>query len=241
MVGAGGRMGSLAARVVEQTDGFELVARIGRDDELSLMLDADVVVDFTLPSVSPGVVEYAVEHDVPALVGTSGWSEDRIARVRSLAEAHPETGVLFVPNFSIGSVLATSFAAAAAKFFDSIEIVEGHHAAKVDSPSGTAVRTAELMGKARAQVGPVAAPHTDQRARGQLVSGIPVHSLRLQGVVARQEVIFGGAGEVLTIAHDTISGDAYTAGLRLGLRAAVQLRGVAVGLDRLIDLDLAGS
>jgi 4-hydroxy-tetrahydrodipicolinate reductase len=151
---------------------------------------------------------------------------------------HPDAGVVVIPNFALGSVVATHLAAIAARYFESIEIVEAHHAAKVDSPSGTAVRTAELIGHARADLGPVVAPHTDQRARGQQVASVPIHSLRLQGVVARQEVHLGGTGEVVTITHDTLSPSAYEAGILLGLRAAAQTSGLVVGLDSLLGLTL---
>ncbi|NUT57489.1 MAG: 4-hydroxy-tetrahydrodipicolinate reductase, partial [Agromyces sp.] len=138
-------------------------------------------------------------------------------------------------------VLGTAFAALAARFFDSIEIVEAHHAGKVDSPSGTAVRTAELIGEARAAIGPVSAPHADQRARGQLVSGVPVHSLRLNGLLAEQRVVLGGDGETLTIAHSTVSPSAYEQGILLALRRAPSASGVIVGLDALLDLGLPGA
>jgi 4-hydroxy-tetrahydrodipicolinate reductase len=138
----------------------------------------------------------------------------------------------------VGSVLASAFAAMAGRFFESIEILEAHHALKVDSPSGTAVRTAELIGAARAELGPVSAPHADQRARGQQVASIPIHSLRLAGVVAKQDVLFGGDGEVLTITHETLSPSAYEAGILLALRAVRELEGVKVGLDSLLDLRL---
>ena len=150
--------------------------------------------------------------------------------------ADAASAVVFVPNFSVGSVLATSFAALAARFFDSIEIVEAHHAGKLDSPSGTAVRTAELMGEARAELGPVLAPHIDQRARGQQVWSVPIHSLRMQGVVAKQDVHFGGTGELLTITHETLSPESYEAGILVALRKAPSLKGIVVGLDKLIDL-----
>jgi len=148
----------------------------------------------------------------------------------------PDRGVIVVPNFSLGSALGTAFAAAAAKYFDSIEIVEAHAATKIDSPSGTAVRTAELMARAREERGPVAAQHTDQRARGQQVAGIPVHSLRLEGIVAKQSVVLGGAGETLTITHDTTDSRAYAAGILRAIRSAPQARGLTVGLDRLLGL-----
>lgn len=236
VVGASGRMGQLISRIVESSDEFELVAQIGSKGELTEMLGADIAVDVTLPAVSQKVVEFAVANGISVLVGTSGWSSERIASLQKLIEGNLAVGVVIVPNFSIGSVLATSFAAMAARFFDSIEIVEAHHASKIDSPSGTAVRTAELMGTARGELGPVVAPHVDQRARGQQVSSIPIHSLRMQGVVARQDVIFGGNGEVLTLSHETLAPSSYEAGILLALRASQSSRGVIVGLDKLIDL-----
>ncbi|WP_307807333.1 4-hydroxy-tetrahydrodipicolinate reductase [Naasia sp. SYSU D00948] len=239
IAGATGRMGSLADRLIEAAEGFEVVARLDSRTPLDAMTDADLVVDFTLPHVSPKVVDFAVAHGMRALVGTSGWTGERIEALRRRVAAAPGTGVLIVPNFSVGSVLATSFAAMAARFFDSIEILEAHHARKVDSPSGTAVRTAELIGAARADLGPVSAPHADQRARGQQVASVPVHSLRLSGVVAKQDVLFGGDGEVLTISHETLSPSAYESGILLALRAARDLEGVTVGLDSLLDLRLA--
>lgn len=236
VIGASGRMGKFISGVVDAADDFSLSARLNSRSDLSEMLDADIVVDVTAPSVSPSVVEYATSHGKNILVGTSGWSEDRIQTVKSTLVETPDVGVIFIPNFSLGSALATSFAAAAAPFFDSIEIIESHHAAKVDSPSGTAVRTAELIADARNERGPVAAAHHDQRARGEQVAGIPVHSLRMTGVVAHQQVIFGGPGEVLTLDHRTMSQDSYEAGILLGLRSVITARGVTVGLEQLIDL-----
>ena len=238
VVGATGKMGQLASQIIEASEDFELVAQIDSKGELSDMLGADIAVDVTIPAASQGVVEYAVAHGINVLVGTSGWSSERIATLERTIAGNLAVGVIIVPNFSIGSVLATSFAAMAARFFDSIEIIEAHHSTKIDSPSGTAVRTAELMAAARGALGPVIAPHVDQRARGQQVSSIPIHSLRMQGVVAKQDVIFGGNGEVLTISHDTVAPNAYEAGILLALRAARTARGVIVGLDKLIDLGL---
>ncbi|MCU1439780.1 MAG: dapB [Rhodoglobus sp.] len=238
VVGATGKMGQLTSQIIEASDEFELVAQIDSKGPLSDMLGADLVVDVTLPAVSQQVVEFAVAHAINVLVGTSGWSSERITTLERTIAGNPDVGVIIVPNFSIGSVLATSFAAMAARFFDSIEIIEAHHASKIDSPSGTAVRTAELMGAARGNLGPVVAPHVDQRARGQQVSSIPIHSLRMQGVVAKQDVIFGGNGEVLTLSHETLAPNAYEAGILLALRAARSARGVVVGLDKLIDLGL---
>ena len=236
VVGATGKLGQLVSQIVDGAEGFDLVARLDSQADLSEMLGADIAVDVTLPGVSQGVVEFAVANGISVLVGTSGWSSDRIASLESRITGNLSVGVVIIPNFSIGSVLATTFATMAARFFDSIEIVETHAASKIDSPSGTAVRTAELMGAARAELGPVAAPHTDQRARGQQVSSIPIHSLRLQGVVARQDVVFGGNGEVLTLSHETLAPSSYEAGILLALRATRGARGVTVGLDKLIDL-----
>lgn len=236
IVGASGRMGHLVDEIVGELDGFEVAARLGSKDPLDGMLTADVVVDVTVPAVSQGIVEFAVEHGLPTLVGTSGWTADRIATISRLVAEQPALGVLIIPNFSLGSVLATSFAASAARFFDSVEIVEAHHATKVDSPSGTAIRTAELIGQARAALGPVIAPHADQRARGQQVASVPIHSLRMEGVVAKQDVLFGGTGETLTISHETLSPSSYRAGITLALRALGSAVGVVVGLDKLVDL-----
>jgi 4-hydroxy-tetrahydrodipicolinate reductase len=167
VVGATGTMGRLVSRLVSDAEGFELVASLSSRSELGEMLVADVVVDVTLPAVSQGVVEFAVANGKNVLVGTSGWSSERISRLEHLMKDLPGTkpGVVIIPNFSIGSVLATSFAAMAARFYDSIEIIEAHKSTKIDSPSGTAVRTAELIGRARVALGPVIAPHADQRAR----------------------------------------------------------------------------
>jgi 4-hydroxy-tetrahydrodipicolinate reductase len=243
VVGATGRMGTLVSRLIEESDDFELTAGIGSKGEFEQILGADAVVDVSVPAASPGVVDFALEHGLKTLVGTSGWTSERIAAVEAKVTAKlaagSDAGVIIVPNFSLGSVLATRFAATAARFFDSIEVVEAHGASKIDSPSGTAIRTAELMAAARSAAGSglVAAAHTDQRARGEQVSGIPVHSIRLAGVVAKQDVLFGGAGEVLTLSHETLSSTAYEAGILLALRALPSARGVTVGLDALLRLD----
>ena len=235
VVGATGKMGQLSCRIIEEASDLELFAALGSKDSLDALLGADIVLDFTIPAVSLDVVEFAIGHDLSVLVGTSGWSNERIGTLTALVREHPEVGIVVVPNFSIGSVLATSFAATAARFYDSIEIIEAHAASKLDSPSGTATRTAELIGAARIAQGPVIAPHADQRARGQQVASVPIHSLRMQGIVAKQDVVFGGDGEVLTITHETISPSSYEKGILLALRAVPAVRGVLVGLDKVID------
>lgn len=238
VIGATGKMGRLVSSLIEDTEGYELVARLNSRSELSEMLGADVAVDLTVPGVSQSVVEFAVANGIRVLVGTSGWSQERIDSLTFRLAGRDDAGVVIIPNFSIGSVLGSAFAAQAARFFDSIEIVEAHQAGKVDSPSGTAVRTAELIGRARADLGPVSAPHTDQRARGQQVSSVPVHSLRLEGLLARQDVFLGGPGETLTISHNTLSASAYERGILLALAATRTASGVTVGLDRIVDLGL---
>lgn len=233
VVGADGRMGHLIAEVVGELPDAAVVQRIGAADPLEFAADVDAVVDVTLPQVSPLVVAAATDAGLPVLVGTSGWSGERIGSLRA-GRAADAPAVLIVPNFSVGAVLAGRFAEQAAVWFESIEIVEAHHAGKADSPSGTAVATAERIARARADLGPVAAPHTDQRARGQQVASVPIHSLRLDGVQAKQDVLFGGTGELLTIRHETLSPSAYAAGIRLAVRALPGLTGVTVGLEPLL-------
>jgi len=236
IVGGTGKLGGVIREVVEAEEGYEVVAVLTSKSQMSEIDGADLVIDATTPAVSIDVVRAAVERGINVLVGTSGWSNERIALVRSLVDASG-TGAVFIPNFSLGSVIGSALAAAAAPFFPSIEIVEAHHESKIDSPSGTAVRTAELIAAARADVGPVESPHVDQRARGQRVASVPIHSLRRPGVVARQETVLSGAGESLTIVHDTIEpAKAYAPGIRIALAAAREARGVHVGLDSFIDI-----
>jgi 4-hydroxy-tetrahydrodipicolinate reductase len=236
VVGATGRMGKVVLRLIEESEDFELAAAIDSKIPLDAALGADLIFDVTIPAVSQQVVEFAIENGISIVVGTSGWSSERIATLNKSVAANPDLAVLIIPNFSIGSVLASSFAALAARFFDSIEIVEAHDVSKVDSPSGTAIRTAELVGEARAKLGPVVAPYHDQRARGQLIASVPIHSIRMQGVGARQEVLLGGRGELLSIKHEAVTRDSYERGILLALRAAPAASGIVVGLDKLIDL-----
>lgn len=238
VAGATGKLGSVVVGVVTEAEDLELVAALDSRSDLDELLGADVVVDATIPAASARIVAHAIEHGLRVLIGTSGWSADRIRELESSVRAHPGSAAVVVPNFSLGSVLGTAFATVAARFYDSIEIVEAHGAGKLDSPSGTAVRTAELIGAARASLGPVEAPHVDQRARGQQVASVPVHSLRMNGVMARQEVHFGGRGETLTLTHLTTGPEAYRPGILAAIRATAEAAGVTVGLDRLIDLGI---
>ncbi len=238
LVGGTGKLGAIIAGVIEASDDFETVAVLGSSNDLAEIDGADLVVDASTPAVSIDVVRAAIERGLNVLVGTSGWSAERVALVRPLVDA-AGTGAVFIPNFSLGSVIGSALAAAAAPFFPSIEIVETHRETKVDSPSGTAVRTAELIAAARHESGPVESPHVDQRARGQQVASIPVHSLRRPGVIARQETILSGPGEALTLVHDTVEpAAAYGPGIRVALAAAREARGVTIGLDALIDIGL---
>lgn len=237
VVGATGRMGALSVNLIDESADLHLHSKLNSKSPITAFQGADVVLDFTLPEVSPRIVDAAINAGQRVVVGTSGWSAGMIAdlakRVESLGNG---SAVLIVPNFSLGSTLAQHFAAKAAKFFDSVEIVEHHHATKLDSPSGTAVRTADLIHQARSgRVQPLI-PSVEQPARGQVVSGVPIHSLRLQGVPATQEVIFGGADEQLVLRHVVTSPTAYQQGIYLAITGVQGLSGVSVGLESLIDL-----
>ncbi|WP_312167148.1 4-hydroxy-tetrahydrodipicolinate reductase [Microbacterium sp.] len=238
LVGGTGKLGSIIHAVVNELEGFEVNRVLTSQSDLAELDGADLVIDATTPQVSVDVVRAAVERGINVLVATSGWSAERIALVRPLVE-DSGTGIVFIPNFSLGSVLGSALAAAAAPYFGSVEIVEAHHEKKVDSPSGTAVRTAELIAAARAELGPVSAPHADQRARGQQVGSVPIHSLRRPGVVAKQEVILSGPGESLTFTHDTVEPAlAYAPGIRIAVPFAATSTGVVVGLENMIDIGI---
>ena len=226
VIGATGRMGKLALELIAAADDLELHSALDSKSDASLSDGADVIFEVTRLEVSQQVVARAIDAGQKIVVGTSGWSAEHLAELPS---SLGESAVVVIPNFSVGSMLATRFAAEAGKFFDSIEIVETHHAGKLDSPSGTAVRTAELISANRTT--PVTAPAAEQDARGQLVAGIPVHSLRLAGVSAKQDVHFGGVSELLTISHETSSVSAYSAGILASIRFAAKAQGLHVGLD----------
>ncbi|RAN72025.1 4-hydroxy-tetrahydrodipicolinate reductase [Bacillus sp. SRB_336] len=243
VLGAKGRMGTAAVAAVEEASGMELVAAMGRTDPLDLLVEtgAQVMVDLTVPGSTEANVRFAVEHGIHAVVGTTGWDSGRLAGLGELLAAHPETGVLIAPNFALGSVLATHFAAQASKYFESVEIIELHHPRKVDAPSGTALRTAQLVARARADAGIPAAPDATETeldgARGASVDGIPVHSIRLAGLVAHQEVLLGSPGEALTIRHDSFNHVSFMPGVLLGVRTVGTRPGLTVGLDGYLDLE----
>lgn len=235
VVGATGRMGKLALELIEAAQDLELHAAIDSKSELSVALGADVIFEVTKLEVSEKVVDYALANGIKIVVGTSGWSASKLAELNKKVSAIPTSAVLIIPNFSIGSMLASAFAAQAGKFFDSIEIVEAHHAGKIDSPSGTAVRTAEMIAEARDGMGAKLIPGVGQEARGQVVAGVPIHSLRLAGVSAKQDIIFGGESEVLTVSHEVSSIRSYVNGILMSIRTAAKSTGLVVGLQAVVD------
>jgi 4-hydroxy-tetrahydrodipicolinate reductase len=236
VLGARGRMGSEVVRAVEGADDLQLAAALDAGDPLDLS-GADVAVDFTHPDAVMGNLRACVDAGVHAVVGTTGFDDARLAEVRQLLEG-TSVGVLVAPNFGVAAVLMMQFAASAARFFESVEIVELHHPRKADAPSGTARRTAELVAAARAGMDamPDATTSALEGARGADVSGIRVHAVRLAGLVAHQEVLLGGAGESLTIRHDSYDRASFMPGVLLGVRAVASRPGLTVGLEHLLDL-----
>ncbi|MFI7744412.1 4-hydroxy-tetrahydrodipicolinate reductase [Kocuria rhizosphaericola] len=244
VLGARGRMGSEAAQAVRRAEGLQLVAELDHEDSLEVLVasGAQVVIDFTVPSVTERNVRFAVEHGIHCVVGTTGWDDEGLDRTRALLALHPGVGVLIAPNFSIGAVLAMRFSAQAARFFESVEIVELHHPDKVDAPSGTAARTAALVGEARRAAGVAPSPDATTQdpdgARGALVDDVRVHSVRLRGLVAHQETLLGNLGEQLTIRHDSFDRISFMTGVVLGVREVVSHPGLTHGLDDYLDLGL---
>ncbi|HEU0103501.1 MAG TPA: 4-hydroxy-tetrahydrodipicolinate reductase [Mycobacteriales bacterium] len=236
VLGAKGRMGSEVVRAVQGAGDLELVAAYDVGDGLDLSA-ADVAVDFTHPDAVMANLRACVAAGVHAVVGTTGFTEERLAELRELLDGRG-TGILVAPNFGVAAVLMMSFAAKAAPFFDSVEIVELHHPGKADAPSGTARRTAELVGQARHGL-PAMPDATSQElpgARGALISGVRVHSARVAGLVAHQEVLLGGSGETLTLRHDSYDRASFMPGVLLGIRQVGSRPGLTVGLDALLDL-----
>lgn len=236
LVGGSGKLGRVVADVVAQTPGFEVSAVLGAKSELSELSNADLIIDTSILEVSREVLRYAIENKKHLIIGTSGWSERELAPFRDqILDAG--ISVIVVPNFSLGSVLGSALAAKLAEFYDFVEIVETHRDTKVDAPSGTAVRTAELISDARLERGAVRTGVMGDEARGELVAGVPVHSLRRPGVIAKQEVFFSGPGESLSIVHDTVDpAAAYGPGIRLALQNSSAIPGLVVGLDHFLAL-----
>ena len=237
VVGARGRMGLAAAAAVDASSDLQLVAQLDIGDGLEALTDAnvDVVIDFTHPDAVMATLDYVISHDIHAVVGTTGFTEDRLAVVRDLLAQHPEVGVLIAPNFSVGAILLMKFAVQAATYFESVEIIELHHPDKADAPSGTARHTAELIAAARTgMVAPDATVTALPGARGADVDGIPVHSVRLRGLLAHEEVLLGGPGEVLTLRHDSLDRSSFMPGVLLGVRQVAAHPGLTVGLENFL-------
>jgi 4-hydroxy-tetrahydrodipicolinate reductase len=242
VLGARGRVGSQMCRAVEAADDLELVASVDVDDPIALLVEAgtEVAVHFTHPDVVMDQVAYCIRNDIHAVVGTTGFTAGRLSTIRDQLGDHTSTGVLVAPNFSVGAVLMMRFAAEAARFFESVEIVEMHHPDKADAPSGTARRTAELIAAARERAGcdliPDATSQELAGARGAEVAGIRVHSQRVRGLVAHQEVLLGTAGETLSIRHDSLDRVSFVPGVLAAVRAIADRPGLTVGIEPLLGL-----
>jgi len=236
VLGARGRMGSEVVKAVNEAKDLELVAQLDLGDSLDSLVTsgAQVAVDFTTPDSVMANLEFLISKNIHAVIGTTGFDDARIAKIKSLL-ASSKSGVLIAPNFAIGAVLMMEFATKAVKYFESAEIIELHHPNKVDAPSGTAARTAELMSKARKEAKLAPMPDATSTAldgaRGAIVGDIPVHSVRLRGLVAHQEVLLGGIGETLSIRHDSIDRVGFMPGVLLGVREVVAHPGLTFGLE----------
>ncbi len=237
VLGARGQMGAQVCRAVEGAADLTLVAQLDEGDAISGLVDAGVavVVDFTHPGAVLDNLRYALDHRIAAVVGTSGFDDERFATVRGWLDVTPGH-VLVAPNFGVGAVLMMRFAQQAARFFESVEVIELHHAGKVDAPSGTAVRTASLVAAARAGLDamPDATSSALPGARGAEVDGVHVHSVRLPGLVAHQEVLFGATGETLTIRHDSFDRASFMPGVLLAVRHVLARPGLTIGLEALL-------
>jgi 4-hydroxy-tetrahydrodipicolinate reductase len=242
VIGAKGRMGSHAVDAISNADGLELVAALGSSDSLETLLDQDidVAVELTVPKSTEDNVTFLVEHDIDTVVGTTGWDNDRLARLEATLKDHPKTAVLIAPNFSIGAVLAMRFAELAAPYFDSAEVVETHHTRKLDAPSGTANHTAQRIAAARNAAGLPAVPDSTESdplgARGAVIDGIHVHAIRQQGMNAHEEIHFGSDGEALTIRTDSHSTSAFMPGIITAVRSIADYTGLVHGLENMLDL-----
>lgn len=242
VLGAQGKVGQAVVSAVKDAEDLELVAEVDHEDPLQLLVDngAQVIVDFTAPTAVMGNLEFCINNGISCVVGTTGFDEQRLTQVRQWCEANPEVGVLIAPNFAISAVLAMAFAKQAAKFFDSAEVVEYHHPNKLDAPSGTAIHTAQGIADARREAGLPAIPDaTEQQlegARGADVDGVRVHGIRMTGMVAHEDIIFGSQGQTLTIRQDSYDRTSFIPGVLLGVRKIDQHKGLVVGLDTYLDL-----
>jgi 4-hydroxy-tetrahydrodipicolinate reductase len=244
VLGARGRMGTEVCRAVDAAEDMELVAMVDDGDWLFNVADAgaQVVVDFTRPDAVMDNIRFCIDQNIHCVVGTTGFDDEKLATIASWLEPKPDLGVLIAPNFGIGAVLLMRFAQEAARFFPSVEVIELHHPGKVDAPSGTAARTARLIAAARRAAGVPAAPDATREAdslpgaRGADVEGVPVHAVRLTGLVAHQEVLMGAAGETLTLRHDSYDRASFMPGVLLAVRQIATRPGLTVGIESLLGL-----
>lgn len=240
VLGAKGKVGATMVAAVQAAEDLTLSAEVDAGDALSLLTDGgtEAVIDFTHPDVVMDNLKFLIDNGIHAVVGTTGFTEERIAQVRSWLAAKPGVAVLIAPNFAIGAVLSMHFATQAAKFFESVEVIELHHPQKADAPSGTATRTAQLIAEARKGMppNPDATSTGLPGARGADVDGVPVHSVRVAGLVAHQEVLFGTMGETLTIRHDSIDRTSFVPGVLLAVRRVAEFHGLTIGIEPLLDL-----
>ncbi|ACY21420.1 dihydrodipicolinate reductase [Gordonia bronchialis DSM 43247] len=242
VLGSAGKVGQAIVAAVEAADDLTYTVGVDKGDALEFLTDTDtqVVVDFTHPDVVMDNLKFLIGNGIHAVVGTTGFTDERLDTVRGWLADSPGTGVLIAPNFAIGAVLSMKFAAQAARFYDSVEVIELHHPHKADAPSGTAYRTAALVAQARAAAGVGPSPDATSEeldgARGATVDGVRVHSVRLAGLVAHQEVLLGTEGETLTIRHDSLDRSSFAPGVLLGVREIASRPGLTVGLEELMDL-----
>jgi len=240
VLGAKGRMGSEVVKALNEEADLELVAAIDQDDDINILTKsgAQVAIDFTTPDAVMGNLEFLINAKINPIVGTTGFDDDKIKQVKEILAKNPEVSIRLVPNFSIGAILMMRFAKAATKFYDSTEIIEYHHTNKVDAPSGTAIRTAQIIAEERKinnlKPNPDATVSEMSGARGSKIEGIPVHAVRMQGLVAHQEVIFGSLGETLTIRHDSFDRKSFMPGVILAIRNISKSKGLTIGIDDLI-------
>ncbi len=242
ILGAKGRMGTESVKAISAADDLELVASLDLGDSLDLLKSsgAEVVLDFTHPDSVMKNIEYAINSGIHVVVGTTGIDSQRMDVIKSLLAKNPKVGAIIAPNFALSAVLMMQFAAKAATYFDSVEIIELHHPDKADAPSGTATRTAELISDARAKAKKSAMPDKTSSglagARGAKVGDVPIHSIRLRGLVAHQEVLMGDQGETLSIRHDSIDRSGYMPGVLLAIRSVKTRAGLTFGLENLLDI-----
>jgi 4-hydroxy-tetrahydrodipicolinate reductase len=241
VLGAKGRMGTEASAAIRDAKDLELVAQLDLGDSLDQLVTsgAQVVVDFTHPDAVMKNLEFAITNGINVVVGTTGFDDAKLAKLKTLLAANPKVGALIAPNFALGAVLMMQFSQVAAKYFESVEIIELHHANKVDAPSGTAIRTAQMITDVRKQNSKAAMPDATKDAiagaRGATVGDVPIHSVRSHGYVAHQEVIFGDPGETLSIRHDSINRAGFMPGVLLGVREVVRHPGLTVGLEKFME------